>query len=216
MRALILDFDGLMVDTEWPSFLAWQEVYAEHGATLSLAEWAARVGSDAGFDPVETLRARADRPVGDTEALLADRQRRKVARIAAAPLMPGVADAIAQARALGWPVGIASSSPRDCLGMRDAVDAIATGDEVPRVKPDPAVFLLVASRLAVPPARCVVCEDSLSGVRAAKAAGMFAIAVPNRVTTVQDFAIADRRLGPRAGRARGPHHGGHRLARLIG
>jgi HAD superfamily hydrolase (TIGR01509 family) len=214
MRALILDFDGLMVDTEWPSFLAWQEVYAEHGATLSLAEWAARVGSDAGFDPVETLRARADRPVGDTEALLADRQRRKVARIAAAPLMPGVADAIAQARALGWPVGIASSSPRDWvgghldrLGMRDAVDAIATGDEVPRVKPDPAVFLLVASRLAVPPARCVVCEDSLSGVRAAKAAGMFAIAVPNRVTTVQDFAIADRRLASLAEL---------RLARLIG
>ncbi len=214
MRALILDFDGLMVDTEWPSFLAWQEVYAEHGATLSLAEWAARVGSDAGFDPVETLRARADRPVGDTEALLADRQRRKVARIAAAPLMPGVADAIAQARALGWPVGIASSSPRDWvgghldrLGMRDAVDAIATGDEVPRVKPDPAVFLLVASRLAVPPARCVVCEDSLSGVRAAKAAGMFAIAVPNRVTTVQDFAIADRRLARLAEL---------RLARLLG
>ena len=69
MRALILDFDGLMVDTEWPSFLAWQEVYREHGAELMLTEWVARVGSDGGFDPVQTLRTRADRPLGDVAAL---------------------------------------------------------------------------------------------------------------------------------------------------
>lgn len=206
MAALILDFDGLMVDTEWPSFLAWQEVYAEHGAVLHLPEWSARVGSDHGFDPVETLRSRSDRPLGDVDALLADRQRRKAARVAHQPLMPGVAAAIAQARRLGWAVGVASSSPLswvgghlDRLGMRAAVDAVRTRDDVTQVKPSPEVFLLTAAALGVAPGRCVVCEDSLNGVRAAKAAGMLAVAVPNRVTRVQDFSEADLRLSSLAG-----------------
>ena len=201
MAALILDFDGLMVDTEWPSFLAWQEVYREHGAELYLPEWAARVGSDRGFDPVEALRTRADRPLGDVAALLADRQQRKAARVACEPLMPGVCAAIRQARDLGWRVGIASSSPLSWvgshlarLGMADAVDAVRTRDDVAQVKPSPEVFLLTAAALGEVPEQCVVCEDSLNGVRAAKAAGMFTIAVPNRVTVVQDFSEADLRL----------------------
>ncbi|MFT5682583.1 MAG: HAD superfamily hydrolase (TIGR01509 family) [Myxococcota bacterium] len=198
MRALILDFDGLMVDTEWPSFLAWREVYNEHGAELYLPEWSARVGSDHGFNPIKTLRARSSRPLGDIDALLADRQRRKAARVASKPLMPGVREVIAQARHLGWAVGVASSSPYEWvgghltrLGMLDIVDAVRTRDDVHRVKPDPEVFLLAADALGVPPEDCVVCEDSLNGIRAAKAAGMFSIAVPNRVTVVQDFAEAD-------------------------
>ncbi len=201
MAALILDFDGLMVDTEWPSFLAWQEVYREHGAELYLPEWSARVGSDRGFDPVETLRARADRPLGSVAVLLADRQRRKAERVSSEPLMPGVRAAIRQARALGWRVGVASSSPLswvgshlDRLGMREAVDAVRTRDDVAQVKPSPEVFLLTAAALGAVPEQCVVCEDSLNGVRAAKAAGMFTIAVPNRVTMVQDLSEADRQL----------------------
>ena len=201
MRALILDFDGLMVDTEWPSFLAWQEVYREHGAELRLAEWAARVGSDAGFDPVQTLRRRSDRPLEDVAALLADRQARKAARVAHAPLMPGVQAAIDQARRLGWRVAVASSSSHDWvsghlrrLGLYTSLDAVRTRDDVSQVKPSPEVFEQAAAALGVSASRCVVCEDSLNGIRAAKAAGMFAIAVPNRVTAVLDFSIADLRL----------------------
>lgn len=201
MRALILDFDGLMVDTEWPSFLAWQEVYREHGAELMLAEWVTCVGSDSGFDPVLTLRARADRPLGDVAALLADRRARKAARVADAPLMPGVEGAIKQARDLGWRVAVASSSPHDWvsshllrLGLYTSLDAVRTRDDVTRVKPSPEIFERTAAALGVPAAKCVVCEDSLNGVRAAKAAGMFAVAIPNRVTKVLDFALADLRL----------------------
>jgi HAD superfamily hydrolase (TIGR01509 family) len=201
MAALILDFDGLMVDTEWPSFLAWKEVYRAHGAELYLPEWAARVGSDRGFDPVETLRERSDRPLGDVAVLLAERLRRKAERVASEPLMPGVHAAIHQARDLGWRVGVASSSPLSWvgghlarLGMADAVDAVRTRDDVVQVKPSPEVFLLTAAALGAPPRECVVCEDSLNGVRAAKAAGMFTVAVPNRVTVVQDLSEADLRL----------------------
>ncbi len=201
MSALILDFDGLMVDTEWPSFLTWQEVYREHGAELQLLEWVARVGSDGGFDPVETLRQRANRPLGDVAALLEDRRQRKMARVANAPLMPGVEATIAQARALGWRVGVASSSPYswvgmhlERLGMLTTLDAVRTRDDVTHAKPSPEVFLKTADALGIAPTRCVVCEDSLNGIKAAKAAGMFAVAVPNRVTAVLDFAEADLRL----------------------
>ena len=201
MRALILDFDGLMVDTEWPSFLAWQEVYREYGAELLLSEWVARVGGDSGFDPVQTLRARADRPLENVAALLADRQARKAARVASAPLMPGVQAAIDQARTLGWRVAVASSSPHDWvdghlrrLGLRASLDAVRTREDVAQVKPSPELFEQAASALGVPAPQCVVCEDSLNGIRAAKAAGMYAIAVPNRVTTVLDFSLADLRL----------------------
>ena len=199
MRALILDFDGLMVDTEWPSFLAWQAVYREHDAELRLSEWVARVGSDGGFDPVETLRQRSSRPLGDVAALLADRQARKVRLIGDAPLMPGVADAMAQARSLGWRVGVASSSPLSWVGghlsrLGVVVDAVRTRDDVTHAKPSPEVFEKAAAALGVEPAGCVVCEDSLNGILAAKRAGMFAIAVPNRVTTVLHFAEADLRL----------------------
>ena len=69
-----------------------------------------------------------------------------------------------------------------------------TRDDVSAAKPDPEVFLKAAATLGVTPARCVVCEDSLNGVRAAKAAGMVAVAVPNRVTAVLDFSLADLRL----------------------
>jgi beta-phosphoglucomutase-like phosphatase (HAD superfamily) len=78
--------------------------------------------------------------------------------------------------------------------MADAVDAVRTRDDVVQVKPSPEVFLLTAAALGAVPEQCVVCEDSLNGVRAAKAAGMFTIAVPNRVTMVQDLSEADRQL----------------------
>ena len=150
---------------------------------------------------MQTLRTRADRPLGDVAALLADRQARKAARVANAPLMPGVQAAIDQARALGWRVAVASSSPHDWvgghlrrLGLYTSLDAVRTRDDVEQVKPSPEVFEKTAAALRVPASRCVVCEDSLNGIRAAKAAGMFAIAVPNRVTTVLDFSLADLRL----------------------
>jgi beta-phosphoglucomutase-like phosphatase (HAD superfamily) len=101
---------------------------------------------------------------------------------------PIIGDAPAQVRriAASRPVAIASSSHRDiinaamdALGLRDVLGAIVSSDDVPQGKPEPHVYLLAASRLGVPPERCLVVEDSINGVRAGKAAGMTVALVPN-------------------------------------
>ena len=67
----------------------------------------------------------------------------------------------------------------DALGLRDVLRAIVSSDEVPHGKPEPDVYLVAAERLGVDPARCLVVEDSINGVRAGKAAGAFVVLVPN-------------------------------------
>lgn len=200
MRALILDFDGLMVDTEWPAYEAWQAIYARYGAALALTDWVKCVGSHYGerFDPVHHLSALTGRSF-DHAAMVAEKNRLKWQVTDTAPLLPGVTERIAEARALGWPVGVGSSSGLgwvqghlDRLGV--SVDAVRTADHVQQVKPHPDIFLALAEALGVPPGACVVCEDSMNGVLAARAAGMYAVAVPNRVTRVLPFEEADLRL----------------------
>ncbi len=202
MRALILDFDGLILDTEWPSYLAWQEEYQARGVSLALSDWVARVGSDGGFDPVAHLERLTGQAVRDRAALLAHRLARKVALIGARGPLPGVMARLDEAAALGWPVAVASSSGAAWvhgylgrLGLHHRLAAVRTREDVSAVKPDPELYRVTAAALSVPPAACVVCEDSRSGVQAAKAAGMFVIAVPNRVTAVLDLSEADRVVG---------------------
>jgi HAD superfamily hydrolase (TIGR01509 family) len=105
------------------------------------------------------------------------------------PLMPGVAEVLADARAAGLKMAVASSSAEDWVGpflrqhgLVAQLDAICTRDDVTQVKPAPDLFLLAAARMRVSPARCIVFEDSPNGLRAAHAAGMWAIAVPNALT----------------------------------
>jgi putative hydrolase of the HAD superfamily len=93
---------------------------------------------------------------------------------------------------------VASSSPADWVvghlsdrGLLDRFDAVCTGDEVLHTKPDPALYLLACHRLGVDPADAVAVEDSVNGVRAAKAAGMVAVAVPSSLTAEMDFGPAD-------------------------
>lgn len=189
-----------MVDTEWPSFQAWRRFYTERGATLALSDWVAAVGGDGGFDPIAHLEAQIGQPI-DREDVLAKRQAMKAELVRSAPLMEGVRERIAEARELGWAVGVASSSDSAWveghltrLGMLDKIDAVRTRDYVSRVKPSPEVFQKAAEALAIAPEACVVCEDSLNGVRAARAAGMFVVAIPNRVTQAIDFSEAHLRV----------------------
>jgi beta-phosphoglucomutase-like phosphatase (HAD superfamily) len=107
----------------------------------------------------------------------------------ALPLLPGVLALLHDARDLGLARACASSSSSGWVegwltrhGIRELFDAIATRDHVTRVKPDPELFLLAAARLGVPAEACVVFEDSANGMRAALAAGMRCVAVPNALT----------------------------------
>ncbi|MCX7860059.1 MAG: HAD family hydrolase [Chloroflexus sp.] len=209
IRALIFDFDGLMVDTETPALQSWQEIYAEYGVTLSVHDWAATLGANAGFDAhthlVALLRERdpllAERVIAEREAILARRQARKDALSAHQSLLPGVADLLAEARAADLPCAVASSSSRrwvegwlQRLGVRHAFTTVVTADDVTATKPAPDLFLAAAARLGLPPAECLVLEDSPNGIRAARAAGCPVVAIPGAISGQVPLPPADLTL----------------------
>jgi len=113
--------------------------------------------------------------------------------------MPGAARTVGLLCDAGYPLAVASSGARAYLetvlgrlALRDAFDALVSGEDVTRGKPDPEPYLLAARRLDVSPARCVVFEDAAVGVQSAKAAGMACIGVPNPAALRrQDLSLAD-------------------------
>lgn len=201
LRALVFDFDGLILDTETSQFQAWQEVFATHGATLTVADWAHVIGSaDSGWDPAVEL-GRSTGQVYVRDELRAVWKPRRDELFAQETVRPGVLELIKEAKLRRLGLGIASSSPRwwvqgnlERLGIFDSFDAVTTGDEVERTKPDPAVYLLALERLRVPASAAIALEDSPNGVRAAQAAGMRCVAVPNDVTRHLDLSAADALL----------------------
>jgi HAD superfamily hydrolase (TIGR01509 family) len=201
IRALVFDFDGLMVDTELPAYDSWLDIYREYGQEFPLPLWSAVLGgSSREFDPVAYLAERAGRPL-DAEAIRARRWRRKLELVAAQPLMPGVAAYIDDARRLGLGLGVASSSSRawvvghlDRLGVADRFDAILTADDVERVKPAPDLYLAAVAALGVRPDEAIALEDAPNGLLSAKRAGLVAVAVPNPLTGQLPLDHADLRL----------------------
>jgi putative hydrolase of the HAD superfamily len=119
------------------------------------------------------------------------------------PLLPGVADRLAEAAARGMPAAVASSSSSAWVkpwlerhGLASRFAAVCTRDDVKAVKPAPDLFLLASSRLGVPPRDCLVFEDSPNGLKAAHAAaGMWAVAVPNALTRPLQLPAHDLVLG---------------------
>ena len=184
-QAAIFDMDGLLIDSERAIMNAW--IAEATGAGLSLTE-ADYIGVIGRALP-QALAHLGELLGGDHHV-----QRLRpgvVQRLAALPhypLKPGAQDVLHALRELGVPCAVASSTAigevRLRLG-RCGVDhyfgAMAGGDEVHRGKPDPAVYLLAAQRLGVEPAQCLAFEDSSTGARAARAAGMAVTVVPDLV-----------------------------------
>ncbi len=188
IAAVVLDFDGLIVDTETPIFEAWLAAYRRRGCSVGLDEWQHALGTHGGFDPLERLDALVGGSL-DREAVLAEVKEATDAGCEGQPLLPGVLALLSDARALGLGRAVASSSSRGWVdgwlgrhGIRDLVNVVVARDDVRRVKPDPELFLLAASRLRKAPGACVVFEDSPNGMRAALAAGMRCVAVPSALT----------------------------------
>jgi HAD superfamily hydrolase (TIGR01509 family) len=188
VAAVILDFDGLIVDTETPIFDSWHEAYRRRGQELTLDDWQHALGTHGGFDPLESLHARL-RGRLDREAVLAEVKASTAKGCDARPLLPGVEAVLRDAKALGLGRAVASSSSCGWVtgwlerhGIRELLDVVVARDDVTRVKPDPELFLLAAQRLGVAARACVVFEDSPNGMRAALAAGMRCVAVPNALT----------------------------------
>ncbi|HEY7093435.1 MAG TPA: HAD-IA family hydrolase [Ktedonobacterales bacterium] len=201
IRGLIFDFDGLMVDTETSARDSWVDIFQEYGCEFPHDVWAAILGgSGSDFDACGYLTERTGLQL-DPEELRARRWRRKLELVAAQPLMPGIADYLAEGKRSGLTLGVASSSSRewvvghlDRLDVTDLFDAIATGDDVAQVKPDPELYLLALARLGLAASEAVVFEDAPNGVLAAKRASIFTVAVPNALTCDLPLDHADLRV----------------------
>jgi HAD superfamily hydrolase (TIGR01509 family) len=201
IRALVFDFDGLILETEEPDYLAWQELYREHGRDLPLDVWCQCIGRSLDwFDPIARLEEEVGRPL-DRAALHERHHRRHLELIQAGRALPGVEAYLDEARRLGLPVAIASSSRLDWvqghlgrLGLADGWACLCCWGEGERAKPEPDLYLSAFARLQVAPHEAIAFEDSPNGVQAAKRAGMWCVAVPNPLTRSLDLSAADLRL----------------------
>jgi HAD superfamily hydrolase (TIGR01509 family) len=198
IEAVIFDFDGLILDTEVPEFQTWQEIYQAHGCKLALEIWATGLGTSAdAFDPCAHLEAQLGRLI-DREVIHQRRRQRYHELLGAKAVLPGVREYIAEAKRLGLYLGVASSSSREWvvghlteLGLYAYFDCIKCRDDVPHVKPDPALYQAVVETFALQPHQAIALEDSPNGITAAKRAGLFCVAVPNPLTRQLSLAHAD-------------------------
>jgi HAD superfamily hydrolase (TIGR01509 family) len=200
VKAIVFDFDGTILDTEVPVYDAWQEIYVEHGCALAFDKWATCIGTADTFDPCDDLQEILGRAL-DAAALEARHRRRTDELIAAQAVRPGVREYLEAAARLGLALGVASSSSRRWveghlirLGLRDCFAAVRCADDVPKVKPDPALYRVAVEALGVRPEDALALEDSPNGVLAAKRAGLTCVAVPNPLTARLDLSGADLRL----------------------
>jgi len=198
IEAVILDFDGLILDTETPFRRSWEEIYEEHGLSVSPTAWAGMIGSSADpAEPYALLEGHLGHAI-DRVAIRARRMARELELLEGEEVMPGVRKLIEDATSCGIRLAVASSSDREWvvghlagIGLRESFEAIACAEDVEATKPAPDLYEAVLGYLSVSPGRAIAFEDSVHGVAAAKAAGLFCVAVPNRVTGHLTFPAAD-------------------------
>jgi HAD superfamily hydrolase (TIGR01509 family) len=192
LKALIFDFDGLILDTETPEVEVWQSIYRDYDFELPVDEWRKTVGGYglSNFDAAEHLAQLCSGAL-DPAALRLRYRREADVLIHASPILPGVQEMIVDAKKAGIKIAIGSSSPHSWvdahaqrLGIYGQFDEIVCSDDVApgRTKPNPDIYLKVLERLEVAHDAAVVFEDSPNGVLAARRANIFVVAVPNPLT----------------------------------
>jgi HAD superfamily hydrolase (TIGR01509 family) len=196
IEAVVFDLDGVLIDSEhvWDEVrqkLAeerggrWSDTASRDMMGMSSLEWSRYMREEVGLPE-------------EPEEISAEVVRRLEARYRSElPLIAGSEHAL-ERLAEHWPLGLASSSNRELIDLVLELSdlgrlfrATVSSEEVPRGKPAPDVYLEAARRLGADPARCAAVEDSENGIRAAKAAGMRTIAIPNPQYPPEDSALAE-------------------------
>ena len=199
IAGVVFDLDGVLLDSEQIWDAVREQLVRERGGRwhdraqremmgMSSTEWSRYLHEELGVpDPPEEISAEVVRRL---ETIYRERL----------PVIPGAREAV-ERLAERWPLGLASSSNRelielalDLLGVADRFQAIVSSEEVARGKPAPDVYLEAAGRLRVEPGCAAAIEDSHNGIRAAKAAGMRVIVIPNRHFPPGDDALAEADL----------------------
>jgi HAD superfamily hydrolase (TIGR01509 family) len=194
IRALIFDFDGLILDTETALIEAYGDVHREDGRPFDRPLFARSVGhADYAFDPWREFGPGADRARLEERRQAFNRRRNEEQAV-----LPGVVRLIDEGRAASMKIGLASNSGRphveghlQRLGLLSRFDFIACRGDVPSPKPEPDLYRLVLNRFGLRGGEAIAFEDSNTGTLAAKRAGAWVVAVPNPSTGHHDFSHVD-------------------------
>ncbi len=200
IRALIFDMDGVIVDSEPFHLLAYQEFFQAYDIHYTEEHNQEFLGSK-DLSMAEILIERFNLP--QTPHSMVQAKEEILCRLLKdnSRARPGLYKVLQEASELKVPLAVASSATLktielvvDTLSIRQYFGCLTSGDEVKQGKPAPDIFVLAASRLGVDPRYCLVIEDTLNGIRAAKAAGMYCLSIPCEATRHQDHSLADFRL----------------------
>ena len=200
-KAVLFDFDGLIMDSEWPIYESWQRVFEAEGKTLAVETYVQCIGSD--FDtwsPEKYLEELTGKEF-DWPVINARRQVELEADLVGVRPLPGVRELmekLTSGHGERKKLAVVSSSSHrwvdmwlEKLDLAHFADEVVCKGDAPRIKPAPDLYLEAVRRFSMNPEECLVLEDSLNGVKSGNSAGCITIAVPSRLTSCIDFTEAD-------------------------
>jgi HAD superfamily hydrolase (TIGR01509 family) len=201
IKGLIFDFDGLILDTESPRYLAWCEVYQHFNLKYSLLDYAKIIGStNEYFHPLIELEKKLGKKI-DKPYWEKNQRQRETELLNQMPLNPGVQEFLEEARIQKMALAIASSSDRPWVvkhlshfGLLKYFSVIETKETVTKVKPDPGLYQKALSDLHLGSDDALAFEDAPHGITSAKRAGLFCIVIPSALTSQLDLSEADFRM----------------------
>lgn len=196
-EALLFDFDGTLVDTEWTIYSAWLRTYQKYGQDLPIEVYVQCIGSDFETWSPQTHLEELSGKSFDWPQMAVERQSEIESELSQQGPVEGARELLSALAGKTRLAVVSSSSHQwvdgwlERLELSSFFENVTCRGDAPRIKPAPDLYLESAKTLGIEASRCHVVEDSLNGVRSAKSAGMTAYAIPNRITTVSDFSEAD-------------------------
>ncbi|MDR1960004.1 MAG: HAD family phosphatase [Planctomycetaceae bacterium] len=195
---VIFDVDGTLVDSYGPHYESWKMAAVQEGVTFTPEQFRKAFGLTS-RDIIKRLWAH---DVTESQILAIDDIKERAYRGIAAvnfPAMDGAEELLKMLHSHGFKLGIGSSGPKENvdlavrkLAAENLLDAVISGSDVSRAKPDPEIFLTAAANMRILPQRCVVVEDSTIGIRAAHAAGMKCIGIMSTGHLIEELKNADQ------------------------
>ena len=200
MRGVIFDLDGVLCHTDHYHYLAWKALADRLGLPFD-ERVNDRLRGVSRMDSLEIVLSLGEKQFTQAEKeQMADgknrRYRNYLAEMGPEALAPGAVDVLRDLKAQGWKLAVGSSSKNAPLilertGLEGYFDTVADGSQITRSKPDPEVFLLAARKLNLCPSECIVVEDAVAGIQAAKAGGFFAVGIGDAANAPEvDYSIS--------------------------